>query len=629
MKLQRALGFWDVFCIAAGAMISSGLFILPGLAFGFAGPAVILAYALASLLVIPSMFAQAELATAMPKSGGSYFFIIRSMGALPGLLAGLANWFSIALKSAFALIGIGAFVQLLIPGTGEWTIKLVALGGCMFFSLLNMFSVKAAGRSQVYMVAALLAVLVAFVLIGSYHAEHAHYKGFLDKGPGSILYVAGLVFVSYGGLTKVASIAEEVRNPGRNVPAGMFSAFIVVSLLYVAAVFVVVGLLNPLQLYDGRTDPPTVNLTPLSSAAGQLPAPIGQIGLIVLAIGGTLAFFTTANGGILSASRIPLAMSRDSLLPKRVAAVSARFHTPILGILITSGFMAMVIVGLSVRELAKAASAMMLLLFVLVNFSVLILRKSKLQNYRPLFRSPLFPWLQIVAIPIYIILIVSMGPVPLLLTASFALLGVLWYFIYVRHRIQSESALVYMVRSALSKAMYRSELENELREIALERDEVTHDRFDNLVKKGEVLDIEGSITSDELFRRISAALAQRLELSAEELYQKFIEREKQSSTVIQPGLAIPHIVLESENHFEIVLVRCRGGVIFPDKDVPVYTIFALIGTPDERNYHLQALMAIAHIVQEHGFVKRWREARSVDDLRDVLLLSKRERRHHG
>ncbi len=627
MKLRRALGFWDVFCLAAGAMISSGLFILPGLAFGIAGPAVILSYALASLLVIPSMFAQAELATAMPKSGGSYFFIIRSMGALPGLLAGLANWFSIALKSAFALIGIGAFVQLLIPGSSPWISKGVAIGACAAFSIVNILSVKHAGRWQTYMVAALLGVLVLFVLVGSVRTAHAHYAGFLDAGPVNILYVAGLVFVSYGGLTKVASIAEEVRNPGRNVPAGMFAAFVVVSLLYIGAVFVVIGLLEPLQLYDPSTTPPTVNQTPLSSAAGQLPGWLGKVGMIALALGGSLAFITTANGGILSASRTPLAMSRDGLLPKRLARISPRFHTPVLGILITGGFISIVIAGLTLQELAKAASTMMLMLFLLVNVSVLILRKSRLQNYRPLFKSPLFPWLQLATVPIYIVLIISMGKVPLLLTAGFALLGMIWYLVYVRHRIQTESALLYMVRTALSKAMYRSELESELREIALERDQVTHDRFDRLVQQAEVLDIEGSITSDELIRRISAVLAQRLDLPAERIYEKFQQREKQSSTVIQPGLAIPHIVLEGQGHFELVLVRCRGGVLFPEQDVPVYTIFALIGTADERNYHLQALMAIAHIVQEHGFGKRWREARSVDDLRDVLLLSRRQRRH--
>ncbi|KKL17388.1 hypothetical protein LCGC14_2486070 [marine sediment metagenome] len=94
MKLRRTLGFWALFCVASGAMISSGLFVLPGQAFAFVGPAAVLAYALAALMVVPAMLSKAELASAMPKSGGSYFYVQRSMGALPGTLAGLSGWLS-------------------------------------------------------------------------------------------------------------------------------------------------------------------------------------------------------------------------------------------------------------------------------------------------------------------------------------------------------------------------------------------------------------------------------------------------------------------------------------------------------------------------------------------------------
>ena len=166
MPLERKLGFWEVFCIAAGGMISSGLFVLPGLAFAEAGPAMILAYALAGVLVIPAVLAKAELGTAMPRSGGSYLYIERSMGALPGTLAGMSDWLSIALKSAFALIGIGAFAKLVWPGHPAWAVKAAAAGLCLVFCVLNALSVKAAGRAQVVMVAGLLAVLAGFVAVG-------------------------------------------------------------------------------------------------------------------------------------------------------------------------------------------------------------------------------------------------------------------------------------------------------------------------------------------------------------------------------------------------------------------------------------------------------------------------------
>jgi len=212
MRLQRKLGFWAVFCIASGAMISSGLFVLPGQAFQSSGPAVVLAYALAALLVIPAMLSKAELSSAMPRSGGSYFFVERSLGALPGTLAGLAGWFSIALKSAFAMVGIGAFARLiwpsaeLTPAHWERLVKAVAIGCCVVFTGLNIVSVKMAGRVQVIMVAGLLGVLGLFVAAGLPNVkQHPNFDHLMEQGWGNVLATAGLVFVSFGGLTKVAA----------------------------------------------------------------------------------------------------------------------------------------------------------------------------------------------------------------------------------------------------------------------------------------------------------------------------------------------------------------------------------------------------------------------------------------
>jgi len=607
-------------------MISSGLFVLPALAYAQAGPAVVLSYALASVLVIPALLAKAELATAMPRSGGSYFFIERSMGALPGTLAGLANWLSIALKSAFALIGIGAFVELafMLLGwgpLGETTIKAIAIGFCVLFGVLNLLSVKATGRLQIVFVAVLLVVLAFYIVAGMPATKHESFKGFMSKGPWAVVTTAGLVFVSFGGLTKVASVAEEVRRPGRNIPGAMILAVVVVSVLYVAAVFVTVGVM-------GEGGPRADDRMPLSSAAGTF---AGGAGIILLAAGAVLAFFTTANGGILTASRSPLAMSRDGLLPAVLGRVSGRLGTPYVSVLATIAFMIVVIAALSIENLVKFASTMMLMLFALVNVAVLIMRGSRIQNYRPLFRAPGYPWVQLAGVGIYLFLIVEMGAamhwIPLLITGVFVVGGVLWYALYVRPRIVRESALVYMVKSAVSQDMRRTGLEEELKQIALERDQIVQDRFDRLVSGCEILDIAGPISSDEMFRRIAEALAPRLGMDAGALLEKFRQRERDSSTVIQPGLAIPHVVIDGKGLFDVALLRCRQGVAFPGHAEPVRMVFVLVGSADERNYHLRALMAIASIVQERAFVRRWLAARQAEHLRDLILLSGRTRDH--
>ena len=612
--LKRELGLLTVFSIATGAMISSGLFVLPGLAYARAGPAIVLSYGLAALLMIPVMLSKAELGTAMPKAGGSYFYIERSLGPLAGTVAGLANWLSISLKATFALIGIGALATMLFPALGEWGMKAIAVGACAIFSILNLVSRKKTGRLQVVLVFGLLAVIVLYTCTSIRKVDLTRHIPFVPFGWQSVFAVAGMVFVSFGGLTKVVGVSEEIRDPARNLPLGMFLAFGVVSMLYVVVVFVTIGVVEPETLAG--------SLVPISLGAR---AAMGEWGVVVVGIGALLAFATTANAGILSASRSPMAMSRDGLLPEVFGGINKRFGTPYVAIMATALFIMAVILLLSVEDLIKTASAMILVMFMLVNLSIIIMRQSGIQNYRPTFRAPFYPWLQIAAIVIYGFLIAEMGRIPLLLTGAFALGALAWYVAYVRRRIDRESAFVYLVKNIISKEIARSGLEDELRTITLERDLIALDRFDRLVKQSFVLDLKGRITAQETFRQLSEALSPRLKMKEDHLFELFLQRERDSSTVVRPGLAIPHIIVEGEHVFDLLLVRCKEGIVFSELHPPVTAAFVLIGSSDERNYHLRALMNIAHIVEEPGFDKRWSAARGAEELRDVVILAKRRR----
>ncbi len=619
--LRKSLGVMSVFSIAAGAMISSGLFVLPGIAYKIAGPGIILAYFLASLLMIPVMLSKAELSTAMPKSGGSYFHIERSLGPLIGTVAGFAGWCSIMLKATFALVGLGALGILLKGEQDEWTLKAIALGGCVIFTALNIFSVKGSGRVQSVLVFALLGILIGYVAGGIPHLSEANYHPFMPGGWQPVFAVAGMVFISYGGLTKVVAVAEEIKSPKTNIPLGMFAASVVVSILYVLVIFVTVGLVEP----EGLSG----SYMPISQGAAAI---MGRPGVIIICIGAFLAFATTANSGILSASRSPLAMSRDGLLPAFFAKTSRKRGTPIIAICFTSVCMGALIIFLSIENLVKTASTMMLLMFFCVNLAVIIMRASKMQNYRPTFRAPLCPWLQLATNVIYVFLIIEMGLLPLLLTAGFVLAAVLWYFIYVHLRIDRQSALVYLVMRILSRHIKQAKpktLEHELAQIVLERDEVTFDRFDHLVNECPVLDLAEPLDARTFFRRVAEVLASRVGLKTDALYELFLERERESSTVIQPGLAIPHVIVPGTEVFEIVLVRCAPGIVFSELHEPVRTAFVLVGSRDERNYHLRALMIIAQIIQEGDFEERWKAAADSQQLRHVLLLAGRTRDKHS
>ncbi len=618
--LRKELGTKEVFAVSAGAMISSGLFVLPAVAFGISGPAVIVAYLLASLAVIPAMLSKAELATAMPRSGGVYFFIARSFGVLFGLFTGFASWFSLSLKSAFALLGIGIFLSPLVPQLGADTVKIIAVGFTVLFTVLNLVSVKGTGRLQFLLVMVLLAGLLFFVVTGIGRINIDHFSEFVPSGWFSVLAATGLIFISFGGLTKIASVSEEVRDPGKSIPRGMFGAFAVVSVLYVVIVTILVGLLPRAVFAE--------TLTPISTAAEMV---TGRAGFIILAVAAMLAFVTTANAGLLAASRDPLAMARDGLIPHAIARVSHKFNTPVTAVLLTSAFMIACILFLSLEDLVKVASTMKLLMFTFVNFAVIFMRESGLVTYKPLFKSPLYPYLQIAGIVAYLGLIAMMGALPLILTAAFFVLSGLWYLVYARKAGKTESAFFHMVGKLTNREIVQDEsaLEGELLSIMRERDEVEEDRFDAIIRKSAVIDLDRTMGRDEFFGIVSEVIAGRWKIPAEQIAAKLLEREGQASTLIYPGVAvphaIPHIIIPGEHTFDIVLVRNKFGIIWNDEGEVVYTAFCLVGTKDERNFHLKALMSIAQILQDPEFHRQWMKARTLNELRSVMLVAERKR----
>jgi amino acid transporter/mannitol/fructose-specific phosphotransferase system IIA component (Ntr-type) len=623
-QLKKQLGSLDVFAVASGAMISSGLFVLPAIAFAKAGPAMILSYFFASLLIIPSVLSKAELSTAMPRAGGTYFFVERSLGPIWGVFGGLAGWFSLALKSAFAIVGMAVLIEVVLqmafPVQLEpWNLKAIAATCCLCFTALNIVSVKHTSRFQVVLVAILLAILALFALFGTRSVEAVRYTGFLDKGWSAVFVTAGLVFISFGGLTKVASIAEEVKQPSRNLPMGMILAWLVVTVFYIGVIIITVGVLDGgefKEMYEkGR-------LMPISLAASKF---MGPPGFALLSLAAIAAFVTTANGGILAASRSPLAMSRDQLLPPMLSHVNERFKTPHLSIALTGGFMITAIVFLDIESLVKIASTLMIILFILVNTSVIIMRESRIQSYRPKFKSPLYPYIHIFAIIAYSALIIYMGLVPLLITGAFVAVSAAWFAFYVRRNVSRASAAMHVVERVTARELKTVTLENELRDILLQRDDIIEDRFDQLIRECEIIDIQGRMRSEEIFRQVSKLLETRLDISEYVLFEKFLHREAEGGTVVQPGFAIPHIVVGGENKFDILLVRAVDGIDFPNTPDPVNIMFVLAGSQDQRNYHLRALMAIAQIAQEKDFEQRWLAARDTAAIRNLILLSARKR----
>ena len=609
--MKKGLGFIDVFCIASGAMISSGIFVLPGLAFSQIGPAMILSYFIAGMLALIGVLSVIELATAMPKAGGDYYFLTRSLGPLVGTVSGLLSWFALSLKTAFAVFGLAEVVFLL---SGERVpLFATAVPVTLFFVILNIKGTEAAAKFEVVLVLVLLLLMGTYFAMGTPHIHASHFRPFMVEGGSfkAILSTAGFVFVSFGGLLKTATIAEEVRNPRRNIPAGFIAATIAITLLYALLLIVTVGVLPAHELCG--------SFTPIADTARIL---AGTVGYVAITIAAVLAFVTTANAGIMSASRYPLALGRDKLFPPFTAKVNHK-GSPTVAIVLT-GCVILSSLLLDIEKLVKAASAVVISSYILSATAVLVMRYSKLTNYRPTFRVPLCPWLPVFGIACFSLLIIDMGLAAVEISLGLVVIGLLTYFFYGRKRTDMGYALLHIAEEVMNKELTSDSLEKELYHTIFERDEVVHDAFDEILKTAGALDLEPGATQESLLEAISKSLEQELSLSGEEIRTRFVEREAQGSCVLTPFVAIPHIIVDGEQLFKILLVRSREGVEF-EIDTSVKAFFVIVGSRDMRSMHLKALAAIAHIVQHPEFEKRWTTAKNESQLRDILLLSERVR----
>lgn len=423
--LRRSLGLYAVLTISIGAMIGSGIFVLPGLAFSIAGPSVILAFFLAGFVVLPAALSQSEMATAMPVAGGTYLYIDRAMGPLMGTIAGFGVWFSLVFKAAFALVGLSAYLEFFV----EHPERPIAAVLAVLLIIVNLMGVHQTAKFQTALVSIVLVFLAGFIILGTPSTDPERFQPFLSEGAKGLLSATAVVFVSYIGVTKVASLAEEIKRPGRTIPLSILTSVGIAMLLYPAVVAVMVGVTPASELAQTET--------PVLTAAAHF---LGTSGTYVVAGTAVLALLSMANAGVIASARYPLAMARNSLAPPFLARIGHKSGVPVAGISVTGVLLIVLVLFVPLIELAKLASAFQLLVFVLVNIALIAFRESHLDWYQPKFRSPLYPLPQAFGIAAALLLLTQMGIVPLVGASAIVLAGVVWYRAFGQSRAVKESA---------------------------------------------------------------------------------------------------------------------------------------------------------------------------------------------
>ncbi len=443
--IERTLGLAGVVIVTIAASIGSGLFVLPSFAAAIMGPGIWLAFLLAGLVFLPGTLSKSELASAMPDNGGAYLYLERSFGPLIGTIGGLGLWASFLLKSAFALIGFSAYMyavtNYLDISTNSTLLIMLALLLITFLNILGIKKVKAFQTPILALTTALIVIVCIIQLFDSSIDFSIPIDGAFDvtkSDPGLVAEAAALVFVAYAGIYKAGAIGGEIKEPEKNLHYGMLISLLAITLFYVIVSIVMMASVEGEWWLnsDGapREDPIFAFVDAVAST---------RVGL-ALALLAVLTMISGALSGLLAASRFLFAMAKDSLLPDSLSDTNKKFETPHWAIILTALTMAVCILTLPVKDVAKLASGFQIMVIVALNVSVIVLRKENkgTEWYEPRFKSPLYPYVQIFGTIAGAYLVVIMGSKAILGATAAVVIGVSTYYIYGKKNYQDESHIV-------------------------------------------------------------------------------------------------------------------------------------------------------------------------------------------
>ena len=443
--IERTLGLSGVVIVTIAASIGSGLFVLPSFAAAIMGPGIWLAFLLAGLVFLPGTLSKSELASAMPDNGGAYLYLERSFGPLIGTIGGLGLWASFLLKSAFALIGFSAYMyavtNYLDISTNSTLLIMFALLLITFLNILGIKKVKAFQTPILALTTTLIVLVCIIQLFDSSIDFSIPIDGAFDvtkSDPELVAEAAALVFVAYAGIYKAGAIGGEVKKPEKNLHYGMLISLLVITLFYVLVSIVMMASVEGEWWLnsDGapREDPIFAFVDAVAST---------RVGL-ALALLAVLTMISGALSGLLAASRFLFAMAKDSLLPDSLSDTNKKFETPHWAIILTALTMAVCILTLPVKDVAKLASGFQIMVIVALNVSVIVLRRENkgTEWYAPTFKSPLYPYVQIFGTIAGAYLVLIMGSKAILGATAAVVIGVSTYYIYGKKNYQVESLVV-------------------------------------------------------------------------------------------------------------------------------------------------------------------------------------------
>jgi len=439
-----SLGLLDATMVGVGAMIGAGIFVLTGLAVETAGSAALLAFALNGGVTAMTALSYAELASAIPKNGGGYAYVREAFPDSVSFVMGWTRWFTYVAAGALYALGFSSnfveFVHLYWPGLPTGAVfpggpsfhVLYALGVVVLFVALNAVSTEASGGAETAITLTKLGILVVFVAFGVFAVRTAEFTPTFPNGPLSVLPAMGLTFIAFQGYDLIATVTEEVENPRKNIPRAIFVSLVLTVVVYLFVVFVAIGTLGAEAL--GAAGETAI----ADAAEGFMPTlPVIGTGAALVVFGAVFSTISALNAVVIGSSRVAFAMGRERQLPARLGRIHHRCGTPFVAVLASAAVMLVAVLVVPIRTVGNLASLFTLLGFVIVNASVIKLRRDKPDLTRP-YELPYYPYPPLLGIVLNLLLGLFIDPVTWVLALGWLAVGGVAYLAWGRIRARRE-----------------------------------------------------------------------------------------------------------------------------------------------------------------------------------------------
>lgn len=375
MGLKRTLNLLDATSVGIGAIIGAGIFVVLGIAIGYAGPAIIISIIIAGIVASFTAFSFAELGSAIPKEGGAYEFAFELISPFAGFLVGSLWLFAQIVAGAAISLGFASYFVAIFP---IFPLKTVAVVAALTLTGLNVVGIKQTTAVNNILVIIKIAILCLFIGFGIFQIHLQNLSQFSPNGLFGILQGASFIFFAYLGFGRIAALGEEVKNPERNLPLSVLIALVVSVLIYVLTGLTATGLQDYHTLAQSGS--------PIAEAAKVM----GNFTIVAaVSLGALIATTSVLLTNLIGLSRVAFAMARNGQLPKSIAKVSSRFGTPYISIFVMGTLLTALVSALDLKQTVAITSFAILSVHLTVNFSAIRLKKKMPSSTG--FRVPLYP----------------------------------------------------------------------------------------------------------------------------------------------------------------------------------------------------------------------------------------------